>query len=77
MAISHFWGIRELGILTSTGIVLCAVILFALVAGLMHSGNSLTAQFDLSFLNRILVNTEQKSLSFFCSVYLCHFLFGQ
>lgn len=53
MAISHFRGIQELGILTSTGIVLCAVVLFSLVAGIMKPGKYASAPFHLSALSHM------------------------
>jgi predicted RND superfamily exporter protein len=56
MVISHFWGIKELGILTSTGIIICAVILLTLVAGFMRSDNYVPSLYRCSFIKRILLN---------------------
>lgn len=54
MAISHFRGIKELGILTSTGIVFCAVVLFGIVSGIMKPGTYINMPYNLSFLSRLL-----------------------
>ncbi|MBM4136548.1 MAG: hypothetical protein FJ241_06915 [Nitrospira sp.] len=60
MAISHFKGIQELGILTSTGIVLCAVVLFSIVAGMMRPGKHTVTPLNLAPLSHMLLRSGFK-----------------
>lgn len=62
MALSGFKGIRELGILTSSGIILCALILFGVVAGLIRLKTNVTLPYHFSSVGRIFLNNNVKKV---------------
>ncbi|MEW6068520.1 MAG: MMPL family transporter [Nitrospirota bacterium] len=62
MILSNFRGIKELGILTSIGIILCAVVLFCLIAGFMQSGSRAITSFNPSPLSHVLFKRGIKGL---------------
>jgi predicted RND superfamily exporter protein len=54
MVISHFRGVRELGVLISAGIIICAVLLFCSVAGVMKPARAENLRFHLSMSGQLL-----------------------
>jgi hypothetical protein len=62
MLLSRFTGIQEIGLLTSSGIIICACILFGFVAGLMGLKTSAALPYHFSSFSKVLFSRSMKRL---------------